>query len=73
LSIPKIVRRFLLCLVLGGRSIWVAHMSREQIEELLDVGTRPRADFELVLFILMMNVFALPARLVAGKDPFSGL
>jgi hypothetical protein len=32
-----------------------------------------RLVFELVLFILMMNVFALPARLVAGKDPFSGL
>jgi hypothetical protein len=27
---------------------------------------------ELVVLILMMGAFALPARLVAGKDPFSG-
>jgi hypothetical protein len=43
-SIQKILRRFVLCLVLGGRSIWGAHTSREQIEELLDVANRPRAE-----------------------------
>jgi hypothetical protein len=32
-----------------------------------------RPVLELVVFILMMGAFALPARLVAGKDPFSGL
>jgi hypothetical protein len=32
-----------------------------------------RPVLELVVFILMIGVFALPARLVAAKDPFTGL
>ncbi len=31
-----------------------------------------RLVFESMVFILMIGSFALPARLVAGKEPFSG-
>jgi hypothetical protein len=44
MSVKRILRRMLLGMLLGGRSLFGISMSSEKIEELLDSNNQPRAE-----------------------------
>jgi hypothetical protein len=47
MSFKKVLRRVLLCFVLGGHDVWGVKISREQIERLLFAVHQPKVEMTI--------------------------